>query len=166
MFHRGHQCAVFPLTRSYPPRPSHMASLSGPSPSPVTADTAYKGIDSASRTHAESGETVGLVQSVDLVCRDQLRLLRQRLPRRFRWGDLVGGQLMANDVEIVFRTPARGRRNVDHMDENVSALEMAQKGVAQTVPFVSAFDEPWHVREHKSSGHRSAGLPQDAESGS
>ena len=92
---------------------------------------------------AQPLQPVGIVERVDLVRRDDHRLVLQLLA-----GGVAAGkqrQLAHDHVEVLDRIAAARRRDVDEVDQHLGAFEVAQEAVAEAVARVRAFDQPGHV---------------------
>ena len=76
-------------------------------------------------------QALRLVERVDLVRRDEQRLVREPLSGRV--ASREQRELARDDVEVLDRIAARGRRHVDEMDQHLGALEMAQEPVPEAV---------------------------------
>jgi hypothetical protein len=82
------------------------------------------------------GELRHVAPQVDLVEHDRLRA-------RLETG-AVRGKLVVDRREALGRVVLRG---VDHVQEEIRALEMGQELVSEAVPFARALDQPGDVRD-------------------
>ena len=88
----------------------------------------------------EARQPLRIVERVDLVRRDDHRLVGQPFARRIASGKQL--QLARDDLEVLDRIAAARRRDVDEVHEHLRALEVAQEPMAEAVPRVRALDQP------------------------
>ena len=64
---------------------------------------------------------------------------------------IVGSKLTVDNLVIVSRIAARGRRHVNQMKQHLGPLYMPQKTITESMAFMRAFDQTGNVRDHKST---------------
>ena len=121
----------------------HAASSSSGTPSPVTAEILKNGSLSFFARFSSAVDALGIVNRIDLVGGDQLRLLEQ--------SRIVEIELAADRVEILDRIAARRARHVDQVDQHLRPLDVPQELVAEPVALVRAFDQPGHVGDDEAA---------------
>ena len=115
----------------------HAASISSLTPVPVTAEIWKNFSFSFFARFSRAVDALRIVDRVDLVGRDEVRLLQQL--------GIVELELLADRVEVFDRVAARRARHIDQVNDHLRALDVAQELVAQAVPFVRALDQARHV---------------------
>ena len=108
------------------------------SPSPVAAEIATASMPVGRARAPERRPGLGGRGQVDLVERDEHRLLEQRR--------VVRPQLVADDVVVPLGV---ARRAVDDVDEDPRPLDVAQERVAEAGPAAGALDEPGDVGDRR-----------------
>ena len=126
----------------------HAASISSLTPSPVTAEILKNGSFSFFARFSSAVDALRIVDRVDLVGGDQLRLLEQLR--------VVELELAANRVEVLDRIASRRARHVDEVNQHLGALDVAQELMAEAVALVRAFDQARARRRRRSCDRRSA----------
>ena len=139
-------------TRRAAARPLHAASRS--SGTPGAGDRRDPEERQAERlgSLAQSAHPAFIVERVDLVGGDELRLGGQLRPEQL--------QLPAHRVEIVHRIAAACARDVDEVHQDLRAFEMPQELVAETETAVCAFDQARYVGDDEAA---ILAQPDDAE---
>ena len=129
-------------------RRCHIASSSSGMPAPVAAgDTRRTAGPARRRAVASAATRVLVVDRVDLVGGDDLRLGGQRRLEQL--------ELLAHDVEIVDRIAAGRARHVDQVHEHLGAFEVPQELVAEALAAMRAFDQARARRRRRSCDRRS-----------
>src|SRR5829696_1044579 len=82
-------------------------------------------------------QALRLVERVDLRRHYELRPRRQLL--------IIGSQLVVNGFVIAGGFSARHRRNIDQVQQQLRALDVSQKTIAQTRACMSSFDQSRYV---------------------
>ena len=117
-----------------------MAALNAGIPSPVDAAIATVGSPSRFRAALNAGHASAAARQVDLVERDERRLLEQR--------GIVGRELVADDLEVPVRIAAGA---VDDLHQHPRPLDVAQERVPEARPGAGALDQAGHVRDGRAS---------------
>ena len=91
----------------------------------------------------QRAQALRLVEGVDLVGGDQLRLVEECRGEQ--------PELAADDLEILDRVAAGGARHVDHVEEHLGAFDVTQELVAEPMTGVRALDQAGHVGDDEAA---------------
>ena len=131
----------------------HSVSSSAGTPSPVTAEIAWKVRPERGCVLAQCLEARRIAEDVDAVGGDHLRPggERQRIRvERIRVGHVLL-ELAADDLEFLDRIPAGGLAHVDDVEQHLGAFDVSQEAMAETLALVRALDQAGHVGHHEAA---------------